>query len=431
MSGSLAILAVLIIMFFIFPAAAEKELEKDKLVKASEILERIRREEPVEYSNVWIEGDIHLNGTDLAAPRIINSTINIVDSKIDGVIDLNDSKMLKSVRFERSYFLKPANFEQTRFLEGASFSQSQFTYAVSFKGATISKNANFNKVQFDGTADFWRCTISADAANFEGALFKGPAHFWGTKFESDDTNFEWSQFSSFASFWGASFGQEANFRGAKFEDEADLTLAQFSGTADFLGVSFGKKLYFNDVKFGAFKVQWTSIGNRLVCNGPPYLQLIKNFKEQEQFEDADSCYYDYRTWKRNNRSLGWPKLFDYMAWISCGYGVRWTHPILSGLLVVTLFGAYFQSCSLIKCRGSYLSQGRGEALVNLKHEMKQSMLFSAMTLLSLPSEWSPFGRDEYISMLRSHLCAAALERMIGWGLMLLLIGTLTRLIVRY
>jgi hypothetical protein len=63
--------------------------------------------------------------------------------------------------------------------------------------------------------------------------------------------------------------------------------------------------------------------------------------------------------------------------------------------------------------------------------MKQSMLFSAMTLLSLPSEWSPFGRDEYISMLRSHLCAAALERMIGWGLMLLLIGTLTRLIVRY
>ncbi len=59
------------------------------------------------------------------------------------------------------------------------------------------------------------------------------------------------------------------------------------------------------------------------------------------------------------------------------------------------------------------------------------MAFSAMVILSLPSDWYPYGKDDYSRLVSSHLFAAILERLIGWGLMLLLIGTLTRLMVRY
>jgi hypothetical protein len=175
--------------------------------------------------------------------------------------------------------------------------------------------------------------------------------------------------------------------------------------------------------------------NRLVCNGPTYLALIKNFRESEQFEDADSCYYQYRDWKRKERDPGWPKLFDYLAWLSCGYGVRWQYTIISGVMMIALFGIYFNFNYLAGTMANVFlnrnAQNQNPSISDLWRSLKKSLLFSSMTLLSLPSDWCPYGKEEYSKFIKSHLCAAILERIIGWGLMLLLIGTLTRLMVRY
>ncbi len=207
----------------------------------------------------------------------------------------------------------------------------------------------------------------------------------------------------------------------------------FNSSADFVGARFEKELFFYDADFKNFELSWASIGNRIICGGPTYLRLIKNFRDLEQFEDADRCYYQYRNWKRENRPFGWIKAMDYLAWLSCGYGVRWQYTILSGLFVVALFGIYFEFNYLSRSVANFFFRNsrRNPPTSDLWRSVKKSISFSAMILLSLPSDWYPYGKDEYSNTVKSHLYAAILERLIGWGLMLLLIRTLTRLMVRY
>jgi len=63
--------------------------------------------------------------------------------------------------------------------------------------------------------------------------------------------------------------------------------------------------------------------------------------------------------------------------------------------------------------------------------LRNAIYFSTMMLLSLPTVWYPPGKEEFTELLKLHMYSAILERLIGWGLMLLLIGTLSRLMVRY
>lgn len=67
-------------------------------------------------------------------------------------------------------------------------------------------------------------------------------------------------------------------------------------------------------------VSWTSIENALVFNGPAYIKLIKNFREMEQFDDADDAYFRYRQLRRENKNLSISKIEDTVFWLSCGYG---------------------------------------------------------------------------------------------------------------
>jgi hypothetical protein len=124
-----------------------------------------------------------------------------------------------------------------------------------------------------------------------------------------------------------------------------------------------------------------------------------------------------------------------MAWLSCGYGVRWQYTILSGIMMIALFGVYFEFNYLAGTTANVLlkrnAQSQNPSISNLWRSTKKSISFSSMILLSLPSDWFPYGKEEYSKLVKSHLYAAILERLIGWGLMLLLIGTLTRLMVRY
>lgn len=269
--------------------------------------------------------------------------------------------------------------------------------------------------------------------DFEASRFSDQSRFWGTQFAMKYANFGWCNFIGPASFWDARFDGFVTFQGSQFNESADMTLAQFNNSVDFLGTRFAKQLYFYDVKFSSIRVSWSSFKDKIVCSGPIYMELINNFKKLEQFEDADSCYYQYRDWKRDNRPMGWPKIFDYLSWLSCGYGVRWTHPILSGLLVMIIFGLYFGSINIIKFISESLIKNKMSdfSMHYLRQKLKISMIFSAMVLLSLPSEWFPFEKKQYAKMAQQHLCCVTLERLIGWGLMLLLIGTISRLMVRY
>jgi hypothetical protein len=321
----------------------------------------------------------------------------------------------------------------TRFEKKAIFRDSQFNGDADFSRAEFNSSADFDGAQFNSSAIFWGTSFKGAQADFKRSSFYGLARFWSTRFDVEMADFGWSQFGGDASFWDAKFGGDAAFKGSRFKGTADFMLAQFNRSVDFMGTRFEKELFFNDVRFISLKISWEFMRDRLICNGQTYLGLIKNFKDMEQFEDADGCYYQYRDWKRKDRDIGWPKFFDYLAWLSCGYGVRWQHTILSGILVMLLFGIYFEYSNIAKSISDLLTQrdARDVRIRNTVKSIKKSLSFSAMILLSLPSDWFPYGKDEYSSSVKSHLYSAILERLIGWGLMLLLIGTLTRLMVRY
>jgi hypothetical protein len=72
-----------------------------------------------------------------------------------------------------------------------------------------------------------------------------------------------------------------------------------------------------------------------------------------RYNDADNCYYDFRkkhqdakSWFRENRSrlsrFDWSKLYDHIAWRSCGYGVR------PSFTIACIFGSILGFASLYR-----------------------------------------------------------------------------------
>ena len=149
------------------------------------------------------------------------------------------------------------------------------------------------------------------------------ANFWNAKFKN--SAFCYAKFNNTAKFEGAKFNDayfskvifndSANFREANFND-ADFSKANFSRDANFYSTKFNvvrfsdttfTTVFLVETDYNSMRVDWSSIENALACDGPAYLKLIKNFREREQFEDADAALYKYRQLRQ--KSEGRPFLF--------------------------------------------------------------------------------------------------------------------------
>lgn len=426
-------LIVAVIFFVADISIGSADLE---IVQAKEILYKISDGEDVNYSEVSIAGDLKIDAIDkIDSPtdRIIDSIIRITDSRILGNLSFNDAVFENQVIFNGTEFQGVAIFDKSLFKEPVSFQNALFNESISLRKAQFDRSAHFGYAIFNKSADFSNSLFRGEKSDFKDCQFNDYATFYQTSFDAGSTRFEGSKFEAPAIFFLAHFGGESYFDLSQFKELADFRFVILNKTADFSGARFEKEIDLNDIKFPSLIITWDSIRDKLICRGPTYLALIKNFKDLEQIEDADNCYFQYRDWKREMRPWGWLKLLDYLAWISCGYGVRWHHAILSGILTVLLFGIYFESYSFIKLSyGSFLNRNAtGFNRTKVLQRMKRAIGISAMILLSLPSEWYPYGKEEYTRFVAVHLYSAIIERLIGWGLMLLLIGTLSRLMVRY
>lgn len=166
---------------------------------------------------------------------------------------------------------------------------------------------------------------------------------------------------------------------AQFGGKTDFREATFHKETDFSGAKFDAQISFIRLKFNILYINWASIKDNLVYDGPAYLALIKNFKVIEQFGDADDCYYAYRKASQNQKEwyneknrlidfltrcyswiasnikriseylswinnyppftwihrFNWSKLFDWIGFVSCGYGVK-IQPI-----ILWVFGSVF------------------------------------------------------------------------------------------
>jgi hypothetical protein len=254
---------------------AESEAELTE-IPASEILDKIQKGEPVKYNCIRIIGDLDANELDLPTKR--------VDS-----IDGKECKVVST--------------------------------SIEITSSTFNGKANFRSIFFDASIDFTNTTFSRNA-NFGSASFSGGAYFGGVSFNGD-AFFSRSRFD-YIVYFNAKFCKRINLDESKIYS-MHLSEATFENASTI-------SLRFSDIT--RLEVQWKSIRDKIEYDGTAYLLLVKTFNNLELFNDADECYYQYRTFRRRRgESLEGiiPKLLDYVAWIAYGYGVRPGNPLILSL----------------------------------------------------------------------------------------------------
>lgn len=359
-----------------------------------------------------------------------NGSASIRLSKFNNIADFTNTKFNRPVFFELSKFNGPAYFRSSRFNGIADFKYSKFEQYTTFRRSQFNKSVDFRFPNFNGSTYF-------EYSRFNGSVFFGLSRFNGPiSFEeaifNDDADFSNPYFEKYSLIRGAQFNNDVDFTYSKFNGPANFDYSVFNGDVSFVasefnddasfgGAKFYKKLDIWLIKFKNIKIEWNNI-KTIFCDDQNKLKLIKNFKDLGQFEDADNVYYAYRRSIQDQRSWSWAKGIDIMAWISCGYGVRWQYTIITGLALTILFGFYY----FIK--GSF-----GKSNSCICPSFKESIFFSLTILTSSPTDWFGhfFDTNKYGILVKANKNSIFIERMIGWGLIIVLINTLSRVMIRY
>ncbi len=340
------------------------------MVNAFDILSEMRDGKAVERRHVRIVGGLDLR--ELDGP--VQSPIKIVECEIQDPIRMENVTFGGPVSFEETTFENMVLFSSVRFNDSADFSFATFEDTVFFDSAFFSKEAEFcgtrfgrdayySNAVFCGTCDFNFTRFAEEYVLFDGASFLGNAHFEDAEF-GRWTNFYGSRFYEVADFLLATFpgrsfianvtfDGDAKFAGVEFMSFAEFEDSHFEG--DFLlygstisymklnGTTFGENstVHLNNTEIEGFVIPWRTMENHLVFRDEVYMGLVENYKRLDWFQDADECYYHYRKLAQERKVIGWSKAIDYIAWLSCGYGVRPDYTLAWSFSIVLVFGAVF------------------------------------------------------------------------------------------
>ena len=365
----LVVLIILVIGFSLMVGMgySEEYLEE---VSSNRIIEEIKEGKDVEYYHVKIVDDLDLREIN----SVVQSSIDIIDCDIQGILHLEDVIFEGPVSFSDSTFVTMALLSGAQFNDSADFSYVNFDDTVFSDSAVFRGEALFTAVNFG--RDAW----------FSEAEFHKNCDFNFTRFSREHVSFDYAKFFENAYFEDAEFGRWTNFYGANFSGDADFLLATFPGRSFIANVWFGQDAKFASVEFGSFAefedshfegnfllygstisymklngttfgenskihlnntdiagfiMPWETIKDHLVFRDEVYMGLVENYKHLGWFQGADSCYYHYRRLGQVQKEMGWSKALDYLAWISCGYGVRPDYTALWSLLIVLISGFIF------------------------------------------------------------------------------------------
>jgi hypothetical protein len=432
-------LRALALIFWIFAAiliisAASSESDPRKVVNASEILEKIERGVPVNYTDKIIEGDIDIG--DLKLPevriarspdeikyeglsenlRVVHSPLIIQGCLIKGDMNLSNALIQEPASFYNNTIFGKANFQGSQFNGSADFWDAQFNQSAYFSYAQFDQSAYFSDAQFDQSAYFSDAQFD-QSADFSYAQFDQSADFSYAQF-NQSADFWDAQFNQSADFWDAQFNQSAYFNYAQFNQSAYFSYAQFNQYASFLGAQFDQSAYFWRAHFGKDALfdwsnlksadfnqtaisgglslkgsqidslnlkdaeisdivlrSWKSIGH-MEYDEMAYQLLISNFRNQNLPEAANDCYYDYR----NDRRATLPLLYqpvDYALMLFYGYGVKPDRPVIWSFVFMAIFAALFW------WRQGILPVREGEPKEEAnRFSLLEAAAFSAMTFLS-------------------------------------------------
>lgn len=444
------------------------------------------------YDHAKITGDVALNQAEYKSIKITNSivdgNISFLGVTFGGNADLKNTSFLRNVTFFGSKFTGEADFTDSMFLGYVNFSQSIFLEGATFDNIIFDENADFSACEFNKFGSFYNSTFMGYAgfdfsqfqgvyANFESTKFLEDANFAGTKFDTylaclearfaKKVDFHSSEFSLGSGFRNATFlgpsifgrcqfSRDSVFRDIYFNDTVDFSSAVFEGPSFFNGTRFCGDAVFNSVQFigpvdftdtqfdqniemnsskistmvfdnstfnksarlflakadvNRMMVSWNKIKDILVYDSSAYLSLVKNYRDLGLGE-GDDCYYQYRVLSQDSKSWGWSKMLDILAGISCGYGVRPSHPVICSFILIML-------CMTILYLGNGL---RHPSDMNKKTSIYDSLYYCLAIFFTIPlPDLRAAGHYRYVPVFL---------RAISWTLFALLIGTLSKVMIK-
>lgn len=401
----------------------------------------------------------YCNGPAYFNNSIFNGTAEFGYSYFNKIACLNNSK-----------FNREANFNKITFFNDAKFSKSNFEGTVDFESSKFRGIINFNNSHFNGLFSFFSYSNFEGNPSFKDAIFNGTGqflnsnfnghtYFGGTKFNAI-TDFSNSNFDGISDFTASIFSGDAFFQYVNFNKYADFERSQFNKESNFEGSHFRGNLNLNKTKYDKFIIRWSSIDN-LVYDVTSYQSLIENFRRLGLFDDADDCYYHFRSGQLEHRDpyadLS-TYILDSAAKIFYGYGVFPLIPLEWSIIVIFVCGVFFflsnsiqrseEIPHVIRCNESMKENVKNFSIQRVSNyfsnveyliinvlEIKrtislfEAILFSATyftsggsnLILSLPKEFSPTGMSRYVVIL---------ERVLGWVFFALFVTALLRTVMR-
>lgn len=445
-------------------------IDKQNSIYAEEIISKIRAGKQIYYNNVIIFGDLDIGNLNLSPT--IKSNIKILNSMILGKVDLSGYKYENPVDFSNSTFKDMADFSGIQFESHAYFINSRYNNKVTFQGSRFNRDtsfkyakfeldANFEDTRYYGDADFRDTTFGEDeffrgsefleiadftgckvlgSAFFGNAVFKNAAQFSKSKFKkyADFSNvqftgnaiFVMTEFSNAADFKRSNFKENANFLATKFQSKGLFQYARFGGDAEFSEAFLNRNINLSKATFRRFNIEWNSLKDRLDYDGSAYLALVKSYRDMEMFDDADSCYYDYRKISQEMKPIGLSKGIDIIAEKTCGYGVKPDYTLWLSLLVILVF-------SLIYWIGNGLNDSYSGSQLRPFSFIKLSVVFKIDIIDSITNAIQ-FSSSAFISLAMPEWRPASTfwkwiiitERLLGWLLLALLLVTLGHVMIR-
>ena len=190
------------------------DLDDLPVIRADDLLSKIKKGEPIEYDHVIISGDFDIRNLDLDQDEnglfIISSPIIIRYSLIFGIVYFTTAVSEENVDFLGSIFGCDAYFYESK-LNGSAFQQSIFNGIANFRGTEFISNAYFNKSIFYCDANFYLSQFNG-IASFNWSQFFDDINFGGSRFRGDSLSFK-------DAFFRDPHAQEAACRIAKIINE--------------------------------------------------------------------------------------------------------------------------------------------------------------------------------------------------------------------
>lgn len=386
---------------------------------------------PIE-KEIKIEGCIVMGYLNLAGLWLKKKLI-IAGTRFCSTVDLQHSIFYKGVFFHGNYLEKKSNFNDTTHLEHSVFFRTTFKGSAEFYNVEFLEGLTLTEIQFDGVcnfshSNFHSTNIIIPCLGFTDVLCKDAAYFGSSKFDGV-ADFSNSQFLRTAEFTGATF-RFVKFIQTKF-DYLGLKWEQIENHKLLFGEIIFSQSFSPDpvITIEKFNKYFLSRDDATLSEKHRQYDILKAiFIKQGDHVSADRCFYEWKQVERKQSPLNlnpenWiVKLFHYLNWLSCGYGVKPLRTLLFSAIIIFVFAVIYTfldpTVNLSFSSPRFLFSG----MHSLITQFTQHLQFSFTTFMN-------FGSEIIISHRAGH-SLFLIERLLGWFTLLLFVTTYTRIMLR-